>query len=103
MSASRHLDPHALVQVELLPPQHLQVVLINDDFTPMDFVIGVLMRFFNKNMDEAYQIMMKVHVEGRGVCGIYPPDIAKSKAQAVIELARKEQHPLLCLTEPIAY
>lgn len=85
---------------ELEEPRQYEVVLINDDYTTMDFVIDVLMRFFNKNYLEAETIMYQVHEQGSGVCGIYPFDIAESKVQQVTEYARSNDHPLLCVLQP---
>ncbi|MBM3351072.1 MAG: ATP-dependent Clp protease adapter ClpS [Betaproteobacteria bacterium] len=81
-----------------LPPMY-KVLLLNDDFTPMEFVVDVLERLFNKNREQATQIMLKVHTEGAGVCGIYPQDIAETKMHQVVSYARKAQHPLQCIIE----
>ena len=81
------------------PPPMFQVVLLNDDFTPMEFVVGVLQRFFGKGREQATQIMLKVHHEGRGVCGIYPRDVAASKVEQVSSYSRQHQHPLQCVLE----
>jgi ATP-dependent Clp protease adaptor protein ClpS len=81
------------------PPPMYQVVLLNDDFTPMEFVVGVLQKFFGKGREQATQIMLKVHHEGRGVCGVYPRDIAASKVEQVGNYARQHQHPLQCVME----
>lgn len=85
---------------KLAPPPMYQVVLLNDDYTPMEFVVMVLQRVFNKNADDAARIMLKVHHEGRGVCGVYTRDIAATKAELVLRLAQARQHPLQCLIEP---
>lgn len=85
----------------LKPPPLFQVILLNDDFTPMEFVVDVLQQFFSKNLDQATQIMLKVHREGRGVCGVYPRDIAATKVDQVSEYARQHQHPLQCVMEEI--
>lgn len=82
------------------PPPMYQVVLLNDDYTPMEFVIGVLERFFNKNADEATRIMLQVHHEGRGVCGVYTRDVAATRVAQVLQYARQSQHPLQCVMEP---
>jgi ATP-dependent Clp protease adaptor protein ClpS len=87
-------------ETKLAPPPMYQVVLLNDDYTPMEFVVGVLQRIFNKNEDEAARIMLKVHHEGRGVCGVYPRDIAATRVEMVRQLARARQHPLQCIMEP---
>lgn len=81
------------------PPPMYQVVLLNDDFTPMEFVVGVLQKFFGKGREQATQIMLKVHHEGRGVCGVYPRDLAASKVEQVSSYARQHQHPLQCVME----
>jgi len=79
-----------------------QVVLLNDDYTPMEFVIMILQRIFGKNPNEAARIMLKVHHEGRGVCGVYTRDIAATKVEMVQQAAHAHQHPLQCLMEPVA-
>ncbi|QLI80639.1 ATP-dependent Clp protease adapter ClpS [Chitinibacter fontanus] len=85
--------------VRTAPPPMWQVVLLNDDFTPMDFVIDVLQQFFGLGSDQATQIMLKVHHEGRGICGTYPKDIAATKVADVTQHARAHQHPLQCIME----
>ena len=84
---------------KLGPPKMYKVVLLNDDYTPMDFVITVLQRFFSLDTEQATRIMLKVHNEGRGVCGIFPRDIAATKVEQVIAFARQHQHPLACIME----
>jgi ATP-dependent Clp protease adaptor protein ClpS len=81
-----------------LPPLY-KVMLLNDDFTPMDFVVMVLQTFFFMDQEKATQIMLKTHTEGMGVCGIYPSDIAMTKVQQVNEFSRQNQHPLMCVME----
>ena len=76
-----------------------KVVLLNDDYTPMDFVIVVLRRFFSLDTERATRIMLKVHNEGRGVCGVFPRDIAATKVEQVNAFARQHQHPLACVLE----
>ena len=78
------------------PPSMYSVLLFNDDFTPMEFVVEVLERFFNKNREQATQIMLQVHTKGSGVCGIYPLDIAETKVSQVLDLAKEQGHPLQC-------
>lgn len=80
-------------------PPLWQVVLLNDDYTPMEFVVMVLQRFFGKDHEQAIQVMLKVHHEGRGVCGVYPYDIANTKVVQVNRYARQHQHPLQCVME----
>ena len=81
-----------------LPPLY-KVLLLNDDYTPMDFVVAVLQRFFSMDRERATQIMLKVHTEGVGVCGVYPRDIANTKVEQVTRFARDNQHPLQCTME----
>jgi ATP-dependent Clp protease adaptor protein ClpS len=80
------------------PPMY-EVCLLNDDYTPMEFVIIVLQKFFAMKKENATQIMLKVHREGRGVCGVYSKDIAASKVSAVLDFAKVYQHPLQCIME----
>jgi len=84
------------------PPPLYQVVLLNDDYTPMEFVVMVLQRFFGKTLEDATRIMLQVHHEGRGVCGVYPRDIAASRVAQVARCARQREHPLRCVMEPAA-
>lgn len=81
-----------------LPPM-FKVLLLNDDYTPMEFVVETIVRFFSKTREQATQIMLKVHIEGMGVCGIYPQDIAETKMSQVMQHAKEAQHPLQCITE----
>ena len=80
------------------PPMY-KVVLLNDDYTPMDFVVSVLQTFFSLSREQATQIMLKVHREGMGVCGVYPKDVAATKVEQVIAFSRKHEHPLQCVME----
>lgn len=80
-------------------PAMYQVIMLNDDYTPMEFVILVLERFFNKSSEEATQIMMHVHQKGVGVCGVFTFEVAETKVQQVMDLARQHQHPLQCTLE----
>jgi ATP-dependent Clp protease adaptor protein ClpS len=80
-------------------PSMYRVLLLNDDYTPMEFVVHVLERYFNKDAQEATQIMLHVHQKGIGVCGIFPFEIAETKVVQVTDLARKNQHPLQCTME----
>ncbi|HLX80920.1 MAG TPA: ATP-dependent Clp protease adapter ClpS [Burkholderiales bacterium] len=81
-----------------LPPMY-KVLLLNDDYTPMEFVVLVLQKFFGMTRERATQVMLKVHREGMGVCGVYPRDVASTKVQQVAAYARKHQHPLQCVME----
>jgi ATP-dependent Clp protease adaptor protein ClpS len=81
------------------PPSLYQVVLLNDDYTPMEFVVMVLQHFFQRDLDTATHIMLKIHHEGRGVCGVYPKDVAATKVELVLTAARRDGHPLQCIME----
>jgi ATP-dependent Clp protease adaptor protein ClpS len=84
---------------KLKPPPMYKVLLLNDDYTTMDFVVQVLQTFFEMNLDKATQIMLNVHHQGIGVCGVYTYDIAETKTQQVNEYSRSNGHPLLCTME----
>ncbi len=83
----------------LKQPPLYKVVLLNDDYTPMDFVVDVLQRFFQKDRSQATQIMLHVHTRGKGVCGVYTRDVAETKVSQVNDYAREHEHPLLCTME----
>jgi ATP-dependent Clp protease adaptor protein ClpS len=85
---------------KLSPPRMYKVVMHNDDYTTMEFVILVLQKFFQKNHAEAHAVMLEVHTKGFGICGIYTYEVAESKAAKVIKYARDNGHPLKCSTEP---
>jgi ATP-dependent Clp protease adaptor protein ClpS len=80
-------------------PSLYKVLILNDDYTPMEFVVHVLERFFAKPREEAVQIMLHVHRHGVGICGVYTFEVAETKVAQVIELARRHQHPLQCTME----
>ena len=80
-------------------PSLWRVLMLNDDYTPMEFVVYVLQAYFNKDQEAATQIMLHVHQKGVGVCGIYPYEVAETKVTQVINLARENQHPLQCTLE----
>ena len=84
---------------KLQPPPMFKVMLLNDDYTPMEFVVVVLQKFFSMTRERATQVMLKVHREGIGVCGVYPRDVATTKVQLVAAYSRKHQHPLQCVME----
>jgi len=84
---------------ELKRPPMYRVVLLNDDYTPMDFVVAVLMMFFSMDQEKATQVMLAVHTEGKGVCGLFTRDVAETKAAIVNQYARENSHPLLCEVE----
>lgn len=88
------------VKKKVQPPPMYKVLLNNDDYTPMDFVIEVLMQFFNFDAEKANQLMLTVHYRGKAVCGIYTSEIAETKVMQVNQYARKHQHPLMCSMEP---
>ena len=81
------------------PPPLFKVILLNDDYTPMDFVVVVLQTVFGMSREKATQVMLQVHREGMGVCGTFTRDVAAAKVDQVIEIARKHQHPLQCTME----
>jgi ATP-dependent Clp protease adaptor protein ClpS len=83
------------------PPQMYQVVMLNDDYTPMEFVVFVIQEFFKKDRQTATQIMLKIHLDGKAVCGVFSKDIAASKVEQVLQAAKEHGHPLQCLAEPI--
>lgn len=81
-------------------PRMYRVLLHNDDYTPMDFVVAVLERFFQKTREQAVHIMLTVHHKGSGICGVFPYEIAETKVQQVLGYAQENQHPLQCTMEP---
>ena len=81
------------------PPRMYQVVLLNDDYTPMEFVVMVLQEYFKRDLETATQIMLKIHHDGRGVCGVYTKDVAATKVELVLAAARRGGHPLQCIME----
>jgi ATP-dependent Clp protease adaptor protein ClpS len=83
------------------PPQMYQVALLNDDYTPMEFVVFVIMEFFGKDQGTAIAIMLKIHVEGKGICGVFSRDVAATKVNTVMEAAQNAGHPLQAVSEPI--
>lgn len=80
-------------------PKKYNVFLMNDDYTPMDFVVDVLRRFFYLSEDQAVRVMLQVHTQGRGICGLFTHDIAETKVALVNDYARVNEHPLLCSME----
>lgn len=80
-------------------PSMYKVLMLNDDYTPMEFVIHVLERFFNKNREDATRVMLNVHTRGVGICGVYTYEVAETKVTQVMDLARQNQHPLQCTIE----
>jgi ATP-dependent Clp protease adaptor protein ClpS len=99
---SRQLDAPPVVERQterVKPPPMFQVFILNDDFTPMEFVVLVLQQFFGMGREKATQVMLRVHREGRGVCGVYPRDLAATKVEHVCNFSRQHQHPLQCVME----
>src|SRR3954452_2614727 len=81
------------------PPRMYQVVMLNDDYTPMEVVVMVLQEYFQRDLETATQIMLKIHHDGRGVCGVYSKDVAATKVELVLAAARRGGHPLQCIME----
>ncbi len=84
------------------PPLY-QVIIINDDFTPMDFVVDILQKYFDMSLESAQQTMFQIHTQGKAVCAIYPYDIAETKVALVMDCAREHEYPLLCDMEACTY
>jgi len=95
-------DPSTVIEEResrLAPPPMYQVLLLNDDYTPMEFVVIVLQKFFGMGREKATQVMLAVHRQGRGVCGVFPRDVAATKVEQVSSFSRQHQHPLQCVME----
>ncbi|WP_089085847.1 ATP-dependent Clp protease adapter ClpS [Aquitalea magnusonii] len=86
-------------RVRTTPPPMYKVLLLNDDFTPMEFVVEVLQQLFHMNREKATQVMLQVHTQGHGVCGVYTKDVAATKVEQVSQFAKAHQHPLQCVME----
>ena len=82
-------------------PSIFKVIILNDDYTPMEFVVYTIEKVFSKSHDEANRIMLKIHTEGIGICGMYPMEIAETKMKQVLNLSKEHQHPLQCIIEKI--
>ena len=80
-------------------PSMYRVLILNDDYTPMEFVVMVLQEYFKRDLETATQIMLKIHHDGRGVCGVYSKDVAATKVELVLAAARRGGHPLQCIME----
>jgi len=91
------------VPLKVKPPGMYQVVMLNDDYTPMEFVVVVIQEFFGKDLEAATAIMLKIHLDGKGVCGVYSKDVAATKVDQVLDAAHKAGHPLKCLAEPVEF
>jgi ATP-dependent Clp protease adaptor protein ClpS len=85
--------------VKVDPPRMYQVILLNDDYTPMEFVVMVLQEYFKRDIESATQIMLRIHHDGRGVCGVFSKDVAATKVELVLAAARRGGHPLQCIME----
>ncbi|SFZ74114.1 ATP-dependent Clp protease adapter ClpS [Chitinimonas taiwanensis] len=99
--STQHNDGVELAKspLKLQPPPLYKVLLLNDDFTPMEFVVIVLQEFFGMDHERANRVMLKVHTEGKGVCGLYVKDVAATKVSQVMDFSRQHQHPLQCVME----
>ena len=86
---------------QLAPPPLYKVIILNDDYTPMDFVVEILESFFGMDIEKATRVMLTIHTEGEATCGIYTHDVAETKAAQVVDYARKNQHPLLCRVQRV--
>ena len=93
------VEERLLQRVE--PPRSYQVVMLNDDYTPMEFVVMVLKRFFSMDLEQATRVMLHVHQKGVGVCGIFTYEVAETKVNQVMDFARQNQHPLQCTMEKV--
>jgi ATP-dependent Clp protease adaptor protein ClpS len=96
---NRELGVQTRTKPKTKKPSMYRVLLLNDDYTPMEFVVLVLEHFFNKSREEATRIMLHVHNYGVGVCGVYPLEVAETKVAQVMDLAQQQQHPLQCTKE----
>ena len=103
MADTNHSENLKLKPSKIKPklPSLYKVLILNDDYTPMEFVVHVVQKVFNKSHDEATRLMLTIHTEGMGVCGMYPLEIAETKMNKVLNLAKEEQHPLQCIIEKI--
>ena len=90
-----------IVKNKLKKPRRFQVILLNDDYTTMEFVVELLMRFFGKTTEAAHALMLKIHIEGEAVCGVYSHDVAQTKVSQVIDFSRKNEQPLMCILREI--
>lgn len=94
-------EAHTEEKKKVQRPSMYRVILMNDDYTPMDFVIEVLSKFFYMDTDQATQIMLTIHYKGKGSCGIFSAEVAESKVDQVCRFAREHQHPLMCTMEKV--
>ncbi|MBX2809779.1 MAG: ATP-dependent Clp protease adapter ClpS [Cellvibrionaceae bacterium] len=99
-----HADGTLLLEKQrasVKPPSLYQVILLNDDYTPMEFVVHVLEAFFGMDREKATRVMLQVHTQGKGICGVFTRDIAETKAGQVVDYAQQNEHPLLCEIEVV--
>ena len=103
MTSIKHINDISVAPSKVKPKRHsiYKVIILNDDYTPMEFVVFVVQKVFNKSHDEATRIMLQIHTEGIGVCGMYPLEIAETKMNQVLNLAKDSSHPLQCIIEEI--
>ena len=103
MTSIKHINDISVAHSEVKPkrPSIYKVIILNDDYTPMEFVVFVVQKVFNKSHDEATRIMLQIHTEGIGVCGMYTLEIAETKMNQVLNLAKDSSHPLQCIIEEI--
>ncbi|MDY7579568.1 ATP-dependent Clp protease adapter ClpS [Herbaspirillum sp. RTI4] len=104
MATKRDYDDGTVLtrqEQKLKPPSMYQVFLLNDDYTPMEFVVAIIQEYFSKDRETAMQIMLKVHRDGKGMCGVYSKDVASTKVELVLSHARKAGHPLQCVMEEV--
>ena len=102
-----HEHDHGVVVAPAKPdtarPPLYSVFLLNDDYTPMEFVVVVIQEFFSKDLEAATQIMLKIHLDGKGVCGVYSRDVAATKVDQVLDAAAQAGHPLKCVSDPVDF
>ena len=98
-SGQDHVGIATKTRAKSKKPSQFKVLMLNDDYTPMEFVVLVLKRFFHMDLEQATRVMLHVHQKGVGVCGIFPYDIAETKVNQVMDFARQNQHPLQCTLE----
>jgi ATP-dependent Clp protease adaptor protein ClpS len=98
-TAEIHTDLRTRTSVRLRRPSLYRVVMLNDDYTPMDFVVHILQTYFGKTLEDATKIMLDIHTKGSGICGVYTLEIAETKVAQVRRVVQKHQHPLQCMIE----
>ena len=103
MASIKNVEDISIAPEKLKPklPNIYKVIILNDDYTPMEFVVFTIQKVFNKTLDEATRVMLKIHTEGIGICGMYPMEIAETKMKQVLNLSKEHQHPLQCIIEKI--